>query len=164
MAARAPWGPKAAPWGPKKSPKKEGQRKGTIFIDGPSMIIIDGPSMNAFIDGYSLMVSINEYQWISSSLKSSSLKKPWTNHEKQWQNNDKPWQTMTNIWKTTKTIKKRFCNNCTFSSTEFNQNPGDHFVMSAWTSLSIKSMGGTWPGSDSAWIPQSSVENCHWRH
>ena len=28
---------------PKKGPKKGAQRKGTIFIDGPSMIIIDGP-------------------------------------------------------------------------------------------------------------------------
>ena len=32
LAARAPWGPKAAQWGPKKGPKK-----GAIFIDGPSM-------------------------------------------------------------------------------------------------------------------------------
>ena len=30
--------------GPKeRKPKEEAQRKGTIFIDGPSMIIIDGP-------------------------------------------------------------------------------------------------------------------------
>ena len=42
------------------------------IIDGYPLIFIDGyPSMN-IIDGS--MIFINEYQWISSSLKFSSLK------------------------------------------------------------------------------------------
>jgi len=36
------------------------------------------------------MVSINEYRWISSSLKSSSLKKQLKNNEKTIKNNEKP--------------------------------------------------------------------------
>ena len=74
---------KAAPWSPTKGPKKGDQRKGTIFIDGPSMNSL------MEIHWYSLMVSNNEYRWISSSLKSSSLKKPWTNYEKPWKTNEK---------------------------------------------------------------------------
>ena len=46
MSPELDWGPKAAQTDPKKGPKKGVQRKGTIFIDGPSMD--------------SLMVSINE--------------------------------------------------------------------------------------------------------
>ena len=49
-----PIGPKGGPMGPKKGPKKGAQRKGTIFIDGPSMIIIDGNPL-IFIDGYPLI-------------------------------------------------------------------------------------------------------------
>ena len=33
---------------------------------------------------------LHEYQWISSSLKSSSLKKPWKNNEKTMKNYEKP--------------------------------------------------------------------------
>ena len=70
-----PMGPKRK--APKKGPKKGAHRKGTRFIDGY-------PSMNIH-----WWMSINEYRWISSSLKSSSLKKQWKNNEKQWKHHDK---------------------------------------------------------------------------
>ena len=58
MAARAPWGPKAASWGPKKGPKERNPKKGdhihwwTIneFIDGNPLIFIDGNPL-IFIGG-----------------------------------------------------------------------------------------------------------------
>ena len=55
----APWGPKAAQRRvPKKGPKKGPQRKGTIFIDGPSMDSLM-VSINEFIDGFPSMIFID---------------------------------------------------------------------------------------------------------
>ena len=54
-----PMGPKGGPMGAKEGPKKGAQRKRTIFIDGPSMKLL------MEIHGYSLVDTINEYQWIS---------------------------------------------------------------------------------------------------
>ena len=52
------------------------------------------------IHWYSVMVSNNEYQWISSSLKSSSLKKQWNNYKKLWKIMKKSWGTTENHWET----------------------------------------------------------------
>ena len=96
----APWGPKERP--KEREPKKGNQRKGTIFIDGPSMnslMVHQWIHWRMSINEYHWWMSINEYQWISSSLKSSSLKKQWKtmkklwktmkNHETQCENNEK---------------------------------------------------------------------------
>ena len=50
-----PMGPKRK--APKKGPKKGAQRKGTIFIDGPSMDSLM-VSINEFIDGYPSLNSL----------------------------------------------------------------------------------------------------------
>ena len=86
------------PLGPKGGPmvaKERSPKKGTIFIDGPSMNSLMEIHWYSLMEihWYSLMVSNNEYQWISSSLKSSSLKKPWENHKKTMKNHE---QTMKN--------------------------------------------------------------------
>ena len=52
LTARAPWGLKERP--KERGPKKGDQRKGTIFIDGPSMNSLM-VSINEFIDGNPLI-------------------------------------------------------------------------------------------------------------
>ena len=81
-----PMGPKGGPMGPKKGPKKGAQRKGTIFIDGPSMNSL----MEIF--WYSLM----EVHWWCPTMDLDGfpvLWNPvlWKHHEKQWTNYEKPW-------------------------------------------------------------------------
>ena len=77
------------PWGPKKGPKKGDQRKGTIFIDGPSIIIIDGPSMNSLMD---------VHQWISMDFQFFEIQF----FEKTMKNNEKPWKAYEQSRKTRK--------------------------------------------------------------
>ena len=78
------WGPKAAQ---RKEPKKGPKERGPYSLMDHQWI--HWWSINEWIHWWIIIgihwcMSINEYQWISSSLKSSSLKKPWKNNEKPW--------------------------------------------------------------------------------
>jgi len=88
-----PWfsmGAKGGPMGTKERPKERKPKEGDHihwwaiieFIDGNPLIFIwRSIDIHLEIHWYSLMVSINEYRWIFSSLKSNSLKNR-KNHKK----------------------------------------------------------------------------------
>ena len=61
-------GPKG---GPKKGPKKGAQRKGTIFIDGPSMDSLM-VSINEFIDGYPSMNSLMDVHFFETASRGTT--------------------------------------------------------------------------------------------
>ena len=103
-----PLGPKGGPM----EPKEKAQRKGTAFIGGPSMIIIDGfplrfidgnPSLFIiFIDGVQQWISMDfqffEIQFFEKTMKNNKKlwktnkiqQKPLKNYKKPWKNHEGP--------------------------------------------------------------------------
>ena len=107
----ARWGPKGGPMEPKEGPKERNPKKSPYSLMDHQWIhwwkSIDIHWWKS-IDIH-WWLSINEYRWISSSLKSSSLKKPWKNYAKQYKNHEKTMKDYDKLWKT---MKSRFTNKC----------------------------------------------------